>query len=260
MHYLSHLHLDLVTDCNHTLTLHLPALTYLGANLSLVKQTFPRRQVFPFDLEIPNVKTINLSGAIAGFYTPLLQHQINSWRESVVEMVLCSDLVESDPFLPLDQLSGFPQLTTLGLSVDGISSSTADIFAVTPLPASSPLSLVLFGLEKEIEHRDLDYCKEKLSNLFINGEQPWFSKLIVGSGWRQLAEKSYTDCEAKRGDNQETEDALSSYWPVLEYLDQKGISIEDRNGVKYRKEMGQSLQTPGIPGKVNKAVVVITMA
>ncbi|KAG8832529.1 Translation factor pelota [Serendipita sp. 399] len=243
MQYLSHLYLAEVRNFGQTLKLQLPGLLYLGIDFRLFPHyglpDFPR---FPLDLEIPNVKTIEISGRIPELYKHSLEHLVNSCKESVVEIILWYGHRDHQSLFPLDQLCGFPRLTTLGLNVDRISPSTAAILAITPPAVPSPLSLVLLGLEKKIEQNKLKGCRETLSHLLASSGQSWFSKLIIGSEWAQLGDKWSEYCrDVDVMDDFEMEDALPCLWPVLVYLDQKGIPIEDRNGVGIREGDGASL-------------------
>ncbi|KAG8830644.1 hypothetical protein FRC17_004541 [Serendipita sp. 399] len=221
---LSYLHIAAVAiDVGKTIALHFPALTYLSVDFSFYRSsTTP-----PLDIHAPNVRTLVLSGWIYGEHAPVLARIVHSCKDSIVNLVLLCKSRGGLLFLPLDHLSEFPCLSTLGLGIESITSVVDSYIVGASQPNPSPLSLALFGLENCVDQRRLGDNQQALSRIFTTDQNP-FSRITLSVQWGEL--RDTWGVHPKNVDFTEMRGALPSYWYLLEHLDKNGALIQDQTG------------------------------
>ncbi|KAG8753123.1 hypothetical protein FRC14_006406 [Serendipita sp. 396] len=238
----THLHLHKIHDDGDVYALHLPSLVYLRLNMYLREDDCGYPYVFPLDIHMPKISTIYLEAyQIAPDYAPSIQRMIMSCRSTLVNLLI-SYCRKPWEIFPLENLSQLPKLSKLGWSIDNFvffDSFPDDLFIAPPL-TSSPLSLVLLGIDYErfVYHRShfASACVSMLSR-----STSWLSKVVIPFKWNELEELWTFACETFTFNIFNSDDPLPCAWSILDCIYRSGIMIEDRNGVDLRSEAGQKL-------------------
>ncbi|KAG8830643.1 hypothetical protein FRC17_004540 [Serendipita sp. 399] len=221
---LSYLHIDSVTKSGKPCTLHLPALTYLSIDFIL----YARSPTLPFEIHVPSLTSLVLSGTIYGDHVAILKILVNSCKDTLVNLFILYGTQDAAPGVPFDQVSRIPRLATLGFRVGGVMLFPEWSFEAQPTSASSLLSFVLFGLD-DLNQDQLAAFKQKLSRGFATEKR--FSKLIIANTWPELQHAWDTHLrDAERAWQNDMKETLASFWLVLEQLDRAGVVVQDRSG------------------------------
>ncbi|KAG8833023.1 hypothetical protein FRC17_000146 [Serendipita sp. 399] len=224
LHNLSYLHIDSVTKSGKPCTLHLPALTYLSIDFIL----YARSPTLPFEIHVPSLTSLVLSGAIYGDHVAILKILVNSCKDTLINLFILYGTQDAAPGVPFDQVSRIPHLATLGFRVGGVMLLPEISFEAQPTSAFSPLFLVLFGLD-DLNQDQLAAFKQKLLSEFATEQR--FSKLVIAKTWPELQHAWNTfPRDAEGAQHNDMKETLASFWLVLEQLDREGVFVQDRSG------------------------------
>ncbi|KAG8811295.1 hypothetical protein FRC18_003578 [Serendipita sp. 400] len=186
---------------------------------------------------MPNVVTIFLHGTVGNHYNSSVERLIMSSKETLVNLLLSHDEWCNTRLFPLDKLTQFPQLSTLGLSILRLHRPFPDAFCAQPLLYMSPLTLLLLDIEAHCQNPEWEFRQAYVNTCLDIFARPgkWFSGVVIPLEWSELEDLWVQACEMHDAAfafiDGAIDDPLPCYWTVISQISQAGISIRDRNGV-----------------------------
>ncbi|KAG8808042.1 hypothetical protein FRC17_004159 [Serendipita sp. 399] len=234
--HLSHLHLDNVIDDGNVYTLELPQLAYLRARMHLQWQPDQTEYIYPLYIVMPRVTTVHIEGKVFNMYLEGVNKMIFDAKNTLVNLIISH--YNCDMF-PWERIDEFPRLETFGFDPTQLWRPMSTKFSLHPLPSSLSCSFVIQGIESHSRSDMWGSCNKVRYNFVDTLLRPgkWVGKVVVPFIWGEM-ESLYVNAFHAEVAYDQPEGPLPCCWPCLEYMDNRNILIEDRNGMSLRKGDG----------------------